>query len=61
MFNAKESVEMPFRESRLSVVLFLGRHFSEETPGYIANGKDPVLPPGMRDHLKEDLDKSFDF
>ena len=52
---------MPFRESGLSVVMFLGRQFSEETPGYIANGKDPVLPPGMRDHLKQDLDKSFDF
>ncbi|TBU22016.1 DUF431-domain-containing protein [Dichomitus squalens] len=40
-FNAKESVEMPFR--------------------YIAHGQEPILPPSMRDHLKEDLDKSFDF
>ncbi|KAI1787298.1 DUF431-domain-containing protein [Ganoderma leucocontextum] len=40
-FNAKESVEMPFR--------------------YIADTKDPILPPGMREHLKADLDKSFDF
>ncbi|KAI0767453.1 DUF431-domain-containing protein [Fomes fomentarius] len=41
VFNAKESVEMPFR--------------------YIAREAEPVLPPGMREHLKEDLDKSFDF
>ena len=29
--------------------------------GYIAKDGEPILPPGMRDHLKEDLDKSFDF
>lgn len=40
-FNAKESVEMPFR--------------------YIVNGKEPILPPGMRELLHEDLNKSFDF
>ncbi|KZV59261.1 DUF431-domain-containing protein [Peniophora sp. CONT] len=42
VFNAKESVEMPFR--------------------YIiqADGT-PRLPPGMRDHLYEDLNKSFEF
>ncbi|KAG0699389.1 SAM-dependent RNA methyltransferase [Suillus ampliporus] len=40
-FNAKESVEMPFR--------------------YISNGKEPILPPGMRELLHEDLNKSFDF
>ncbi|RPD61719.1 DUF431-domain-containing protein [Lentinus tigrinus ALCF2SS1-7] len=41
VFNAKESVEMPFR--------------------YIAKDGEPILPPGMREHLKSDLDKSFDF
>ncbi|KAG2076202.1 DUF431-domain-containing protein [Suillus decipiens] len=40
-FNAKESVEMPFR--------------------YIVNGREPILPPGMRELLHEDLNKSFDF
>jgi ribosome biogenesis SPOUT family RNA methylase Rps3 len=40
-FNAKESVEMPFR--------------------YIVNGKEPILPSGMRELLHEDLNKSFDF
>jgi len=40
-FNAKESVEMPFR--------------------YIKDGKGPRLPPGMRELLHEDLNKSFDF
>lgn len=29
--------------------------------GYIADGTKPVLPPGMREHLHEDLNKSFDF
>ena len=51
---------MPFRES-----YFIGPMFAagdlKGALGYIANGKDPILPPGMRDHLKEDLDKSFDF
>ncbi|KAL1746260.1 SAM-dependent RNA methyltransferase [Schizophyllum fasciatum] len=40
-FNAKESVEMPFR--------------------YIAHDGEPILPPGMRELLHEDLNKSFDF
>ncbi|KAF8961437.1 SAM-dependent RNA methyltransferase [Flammula alnicola] len=40
-FNAKESVEMPFR--------------------YIADGNEPILPPGMKKHLHEDMNKSFDF
>ncbi|KAJ3515854.1 hypothetical protein NLJ89_g1498 [Agrocybe chaxingu] len=40
-FNAKESVEMPFR--------------------YIADGKEPCLPPGMKELLYEDLNKGFDF
>ncbi|KAH7905243.1 SAM-dependent RNA methyltransferase [Hygrophoropsis aurantiaca] len=40
-FNAKESVEMPFR--------------------YILQNESPLLPPGMRELLQEDLNKSFDF
>ncbi|KAG6829719.1 hypothetical protein H0H87_010425 [Tephrocybe sp. NHM501043] len=42
-FNAKESVEMPFR--------------------YIATseGKEPLLPPGMKQLLHDDLNKTFDF
>ncbi|KAF5325451.1 hypothetical protein D9619_009971 [Psilocybe cf. subviscida] len=40
-FNAKESVEMPFR--------------------YIAEGGEPKLPPGMKKHLHEDMNKGFDF
>lgn len=40
-FNAKESVEMPFR--------------------YIVKDGKPLLPPGMRELLHEDLNKSFDF
>ena len=30
-------------------------------PGYIAENGEPKLPLGMREHLHEDLDKSFDF
>jgi len=40
-FNAKESVEMPFR--------------------YIVQDGQPLMPPGMRELLYEDLDKGFDF
>jgi len=40
-FNAKESVEMPFR--------------------YILEANEPLLPPGMRELLYEDLDKGFEF
>ena len=29
--------------------------------GYIVKDGEPLLPPGMHEHLKEDLDKSFDF
>ncbi|KAJ2928489.1 hypothetical protein H1R20_g8619, partial [Candolleomyces eurysporus] len=28
---------------------------------YIANGSEPLLPPGMKELLHEDLNKSFDF
>jgi len=28
---------------------------------YIAEDGEPKLPPGMREHLHEDLNKSFDF
>lgn len=28
---------------------------------YIADGREPRLPPGMRELLHEDLNKSFDF
>ncbi|KAF8909708.1 SAM-dependent RNA methyltransferase [Gymnopilus junonius] len=41
-FNAKESVEMPFR------------YISDDT-------KEPRLPPGMKELLQEDLNKTFDF
>ncbi|KAF8337038.1 DUF431-domain-containing protein [Cantharellus anzutake] len=40
-FNAKESVEMPFR--------------------YIKINGEPLMPPGMREHLHKDLDQAFDF
>lgn len=30
-------------------------------PGYIADGPEPRLPPGMKALLREDMDKGFDF
>lgn len=64
-FNSKESVEMPFRafilQNRSS--RDLASHAISFSPcaGYIADGEEPRLPPGMRELLHEDLNKSFDF
>lgn len=33
----------------------------QRTAGYVVKDGQPILPPGMRKHLLEDLDKSFDF
>jgi ribosome biogenesis SPOUT family RNA methylase Rps3 len=58
-FNAKESVQMPFRKS----IDFEIQKY-EFNPcmrkGYIAVGGKALLPPGMKELLKEDLDKGFD-
>lgn len=43
-FNARESVEMPFRYMTTS-----------------GTKDEPLLPPGMKEHLLADLDQSFDF
>lgn len=32
-----------------------------KSTGYIADGKEPLLPPGMKELLYEDLNKAFDF
>ncbi|KAG8792482.1 hypothetical protein FRC12_005982 [Ceratobasidium sp. 428] len=57
-FNAKESVEMPFRtlfQLRSSPPHLIGL-------GYIARPDgEPILPEGMKELLKEDLNKGFDF
>ncbi|KIY53864.1 DUF431-domain-containing protein [Fistulina hepatica ATCC 64428] len=42
-FNAKESVEMPFKYMT------------------VEGADEPLLPPGMRELLREDLNKSFEF
>ena len=62
-FNSKESVEMPFRKpnqlrwrSPWLVDLF------GCCIGYIKSSSgEPCLPPGMKELLKQDLDKGFDF
>lgn len=50
---------MPFRKSFVIVYHF---DFNPVFPqGYIARNGEPLLPPGMRDLLKEDLNKNFEF
>ncbi|THH10495.1 hypothetical protein EW146_g8350 [Bondarzewia mesenterica] len=42
--------------------IVFNKHESVEMPfRYIADGKEPRLPPGMKEHLHEDMNKSFDF
>ena len=65
-FNARESVEMPFRTSpSFSIGSFATTqsHFSAHTGYMITPGTkdEPLLPPGMKAHLQADLDQSFDF
>jgi hypothetical protein len=50
---------MPFRTQRLRLH-YLWSDLKSHT-GYIANSSEPRLPPGMRELLKEDLNKSFEF
>ena len=55
---------MPFRASTLvflGVLIFL--IFSPKNAGYILepDGKSPKMPPGMKDHLYDDFNKSFEF
>ena len=62
-FNARESVEMPFRASQRdsSITTF---NIALSCTGYmiVPGTKDePLLPPGMKAHLHADLDQSFDF
>ena len=62
-FNARESVEMPFRASQRdsSTRTF---NIALSCTGYmiVPGTKDePLLPPGMKAHLHADLDQSFDF
>ncbi|KAG6836428.1 hypothetical protein H0H93_008070 [Arthromyces matolae] len=61
-FNAKESVEMPFRMLSVALV-YIFRIANHYVKGYIvaSDGKEPVLPPGMRELLHEDLNKGFEF
>ncbi|KAL0573418.1 hypothetical protein V5O48_008540 [Marasmius crinis-equi] len=61
-FNSKESVEMPFSSYLLPptpkyvLTLLVGLGYMVEGPS-----REPLLPPGMRKLLHEDLNKSFDF
>ena len=41
--------------------LISGYFFTKDETGYVTKDGEPIMPPGMREHLKDDLDKSFDF
>lgn len=45
--------------SKSLFVIIFGTHLNIGT-GYIADGKEPRLPPGMKKHLYEDMNKPFD-
>ncbi|KAH9927983.1 DUF431-domain-containing protein [Epithele typhae] len=51
--------DIPFVD--FPTIVFNSKESVEMPFRYIAKNKDPIMPPGMREHLKEDLDKSFDF
>ena len=52
-FNAHESIEMPFRMS-LSYSRLIDA-------GYVVDAEgQPILPPGMKEHLQKDLDRTID-
>jgi hypothetical protein len=55
-FNKYESIEMPFRMSQV-----LGGLARADNLGYITDEKNqPILPPGMKEHLKADLNRTID-
>ncbi|KAI0752678.1 DUF431-domain-containing protein [Daedaleopsis nitida] len=51
--------QIPFVD--FPTIVFNPRESVEMPFRYITKDKEPILPPGMREHLKDDLDKSFDF
>ena len=57
MFNAKESVEMPFR----TFLNFQLSGYLNPMTGYISVDGEPLLPQGMKELLKKDLDRAFEF
>lgn len=57
-FNKHESIEMPFRKCPFTSV---DVRCPINRPGYIADDKgEPILPPGMKEHLKADLDRTIE-
>ena len=63
--TSQPSVSIPRNPSKCRLVsLILHTRLSEtltRTIGYIADGTEPRLPPGMKILLHEDLNKPFDF
>ena len=56
-FSKQESIEMPFRKCVHCGVTGPTLTMS----GYVADDKgEPILPPGMKEHLKADLDRTID-
>ncbi|KAI0672351.1 DUF431-domain-containing protein [Trametes maxima] len=59
--DKKTLSEIPFLDN--PTIVFNQRESVDMPFRYISDsdGKGPIMPPGMREHLHEDLNKSFDF
>ncbi|KAH9854620.1 DUF431-domain-containing protein [Lenzites betulinus] len=57
--DKKPLPEIPYMD--FPTIVFNPKESVEMPFRYISDGKGPVLPPGMREHLHEDLNQSFDF
>ncbi|RXW15306.1 hypothetical protein EST38_g10548 [Candolleomyces aberdarensis] len=57
--DKKRLDEIPYVE--FPTIHFNSKESVEMPFRYIANGSEPLLPPGMKELLHEDLNKSFDF
>ena len=57
-FGKHESIEMPFRESTRPHTVTKDWRL---IPGYVKDAQgEPILPPGMKEHLKADLDRTIE-
>ncbi len=52
-FGGGESVEMPFR--------YMAEDQSKATEKIPTKQRRPLMPPGMREHIRTDLDRAFEF
>jgi hypothetical protein len=60
VFNENESIEMPFRGCNFCLLLEIWL-IGHATLGYVADERgEPILPPGMKEHLSSDLDRTIE-